>query len=340
MAALVDSHAGNNAYWDERDDGYEQIKGELDHLASCLGMLLSQLGARLAQDRRWLRDEKNKVLEEQHKLAQNPLSQRPADRGLDLEDPLATIMRSWQMHESNDAEKQKPFVPDYVPFITTAQSESSAHQTLEQPGEKQEEEEEEEEENKNRAQDLAIEATDWLSGPPGIDACNVRGSDVPPPPPPAVASEASKVAPISHRQAGEHRGAQSDPGKSTQGSSSAAAMQPAPASQPEQVARSQASTSEVKKLLDDTWEGSKGETYRLEMPGHSNWRCYRYDRDGENKFKLFLDLERFRVWWSWSFFLDLEEFSSAPNMACWYSANDTSKTRPCFVWRRLRPLST
>lgn len=336
MAAAVDSHAINLASWD-REDGYDQIKGELDHLAACLGTLLTQIGARLAQDRRWLRDEKNKVLEEQDKLAQNPLSQPAAAGG--LEDPLATIMRSWQQHESNDAEKQEPAAPNYVPFSTSAHSESSAHRTLEQPREAEEEDE----------ADEVTEAAEWmdnakiapmpdLSGPPGIDSCNALDSDVSSSAQ-AVAREASKAAPTSNRPSGEHRGMQIGSGQSTQGSSSAAAMQPAPASQPEHVLRSQEkSTSEVKKLLDDTWEGSKGETYTLEMPGHSNWRCYRYDKEGENKFKLFLDLEHFRVWWSWSFFLDLKEFSSAPNTACWYSANDNFKTRPCFVWRRVRPL--
>lgn len=352
MAAVLESHAGNHGSENENDDGYAQIKGELDHLAACLGALLTQMEARFAQDRRWLRDQKNQVLEQQSKLAQIAPSEPAAAKGLD--DPLANIMRCWEIHDSQEA--QKPAAPDYVPFKTP---ESSAQQPPDWLGEEE------------------ADAAEWLQTtstfqkpdslgplPPGLEVSNAHDRSEPaslpgleasnahdrsePSSPKAAARDAPKAAaPIVHRLGGEQRGIHGDPGQSTQSSSSkqpasASAKKPAAvaASQPDRGLRSQPSTAEVKRLLDDTWEGSKGERYTLQMPGESNWRCYRYDKDGENKYKLFLDMQAFRVWWSGSFFLDLKEFAQAPNTVCWYSANDTSKSRPCFVWRRIRPLRT
>jgi len=91
-------------------------------------------------------------------------------------------------------------------------------------------------------------------------------------------------------------------------------------------------------LLEGQWQGHKGELYEICPRGQASWVCWRSgEAGGSKRFTLWLDAGSGVIWWgtNYSLYMDVYQFTSRPERAEWYGAQEAAAQKPRFAWQRL-----
>jgi len=88
-------------------------------------------------------------------------------------------------------------------------------------------------------------------------------------------------------------------------------------------------------LLNQTWYGSKSETYKLLTCDYESWTCLREDGDTQKRYTIWYDASAYYLWWGEksTYFADLGDLMKESRKLRWFRANDVwKKGKPAFVW--------
>merc|ERR1719265_1649004 len=94
--------------------------------------------------------------------------------------------------------------------------------------------------------------------------------------------------------------------------------------------------------LSGTWQGSMGETYKIEPRGKGSWTCVQGGIGAQKYFSVAYDRDSNLIWWGTkgAFFLDPSEVCQEPERVKWYAAGDVDKRIPKFTWYRADEVSS